>query len=67
MIMKLFWFVYRRLSQRPTAEELEQRNILQRKLFSISPVLVRLVDYLTSHYQISRHDTNVPVDLEFSV
>uniref|UniRef100_A0A8C2FF87 Phosphatase and actin regulator 4 n=1 Tax=Cyprinus carpio TaxID=7962 RepID=A0A8C2FF87_CYPCA len=28
----IFFFFCRRLSQRPTAEELEQRNILQRKL-----------------------------------
>lgn len=33
MVQKLFLdFFRRRLSQRPTAEELEQRNILKRKL-----------------------------------
>lgn len=33
MVQKIFLdFFRRRLSQRPTAEELEQRNILKRKL-----------------------------------
>uniref|UniRef100_A0A3B4XV81 Phosphatase and actin regulator 4 n=1 Tax=Seriola lalandi dorsalis TaxID=1841481 RepID=A0A3B4XV81_SERLL len=31
MVLLLFSFFFRRLSQRPTAEELEQRNILQPK------------------------------------
>lgn len=35
MVQKLFLdFFRRRLSQRPTAEELEQRNILKRKCLS---------------------------------
>lgn len=49
IVLLLFSFFFRRLSQRPTAEELEQRNILQRQyqlFLSFSPCFYLLLNLI---------------------